>query len=170
MKKFLFWVTLSLMLLGLVGCAKTEVTVDTWPDKEKIETFVDEKTDTIIADTAISGAMIYEDAKDFVENTTETMDTMVVDMTNSQLKAYTGEKVRGSTVLNFIEKIGDLASAEILPIPLTFEYRDGLSKETLDKKEYYKVEILDTLPEDAVDGFFDLAIISRAEAESASGE
>lgn len=170
MKNFLSLVIISVMLLGLVGCGKTEVTVDTWPDKETIETFVEEKADTIIADTAISGAMIYEDAKDIVESTTETMDTMVVDMTNSQLKAYTGEKVRGSTVLNFIEKIGDLASAEILPIPLSFEYKDDLSEETIDAKEYYKVEILDTLPEGNTDGFFDLAVISKVEVVSGSGE
>ena len=170
MKKILALIMLGVMLLGLVGCGKTEVTVDGWPVKETIETFVDEKADTIIADTAISGVMIYEDAKDIVESTTETMDTMIVDMTNSQLKAYTGEKVRGSTVLNFIEKMGYLASAEILPIPLSFEYKDDLSEETIDAKEYYKVEILDTLPEDAVDGFFDLAIISKAEVVSGSGE
>ena len=170
MKKFLALIMLGVMLLGLVGCGETEVKIDTLPDKETIETFVEEKADTIIADTAISGAMIYEDAKDIVESTTETMDTMVVDMTNSQLKAYTGEKVRGSTVLNFIKKTGDLATAEILPNPLSFEYKDDLNEETIDSREYYRVEILDTLPEDSLDGYFDLVLISKAEVESGSGE
>ena len=170
MKKILSLVMLSGMLLGLVGCGETEVTVDVWPNKEDIETFVDEKADTVIADTVISGAMIYEDAKDVVESTTQNMDTMFAEMTNSQLESYTGEKVRGSTVLNFIKKTGDLATEEILPIPLSFEYKDDLSEEIIDANEYYKVEILDTLPEGKLDGFFDLAVISKFEAKNISGE
>ena len=170
MKKFLTLLMLSLTLLSLVACKNTEVTVDVWPDKETIDTFVDEKVEPAIADTVISGAVIFEDAKDVVETTTQSMDTMLVDMTNSQLESYTGEKVRGATVLNFIKKIGDLSTAEILPIPLSFEYKDGLSEDTLASNKYYKVEIFDTLPEGNVDGFFDLAVISKFEEESSSGE
>ena len=170
MKKIIFLIMFGVMLLGLVGCGDTEFTADVLPNKENIQTFVDEKVDTVIADTVISGAMIYEDAKDLVESTTQTMDTMLVDMTNSQLESYTGEKVRGSIVLNFIEKMEDLASAEILPISLSFEYKDDLSEDTIVSSEYYKVEILDTLPEENVDGFFDLAVISKFEEESGSGD
>ena len=170
MKKFLALIMLGVMLLGLVGCGETEVKIDTLPDKETIETFVEEKEENLLEETENSGTLIYDDMKDVAETSTERMDTMLVDMTNSLFTQYAGEKVRGIMVLNLIEKIDTLGTEDLLPIPLSFEYKDDLNEETIDSKEYYRVEILDTLPEDSLDGYFDLVLISKAEVESGSGE
>ena len=159
MKRFSVVLILLAMMISLVGCGNRNV-----------DTTTGEGAGTTVAGAVISGAMIYEDAKDVVSNATESLDAMVIDTTNAMLKPYESDKVKGSTVKSFIEKTEGLAEAEILPIPLTIIFEDGLDEDLIELEGYYKIEISDTLPEGDIDGFFDKAVISKAEVVVGSGE
>lgn len=159
MKRFSTLFILLAAMIGLAGCRYKIVDTETG-----------EGAGTTVAGAVISGAMIYEDAKDVVSNATESLDAMVIDTTNAMLKPYESDRVKGSTVLSFIDKTEGLAEAEILPIPLTIVFEDGLDEDLIELEGYYKIEISDTLPEGSVDGFFDKAVISKAEVGLGSGE
>lgn len=159
MKRFSVLFILLLGVLALTGCRY-----------KIVDTQTGEGAGTTVAGAVISGAMIYEDAKDVVSNATESLDAMVIDTTNAMLKPYESDRVKGSSVLSFIDKTAGLAEAEILPIPLVIEFEDGLDEDLIELESYYKIEISDILPEGAVDGFFDKAVISKAEVQVGSGE
>jgi hypothetical protein len=159
MKKFSTLFILLVAMICLAGCRY-----------KIIDTETGEGTGTTVAGAVISGAMIYEDAKDAVSSATESLDAMVIDTTNAMLKPYESDRVKGSTVLSFIDKTEGLAEAEILPIPLVIIFEDGLDEDLIEIESYYKIEISDTLPEGAIDGFFDKAVISKAEVVTGSGE
>ena len=155
MKRFLTLFILLVAMICLSGCRYKIVDTETG-----------EGAGTTVAGAVISGAMIYEDAKEAVSSATESLDAMVIDTTNAMLKPYESDRVKGSTVLSFIDKAEGLAEAEILPIPLVIIFEDGLDEDLIELDGYYKIEISDTLPEGAIDGFFDKAVISKAEVGS----
>ena len=48
------------------------------------------------------GVYIFSMSKDIQGNTTQTMDSLTAQTTNTQLSNYAGRKVRGSNVLSFL--------------------------------------------------------------------
>ena len=72
MKRFSTLFILLAAMICLAGCRYKIVDTETG-----------EGAGTTVAGAVISGAMIYEDAKDVVSNATESLDAMVIDTTNA---------------------------------------------------------------------------------------
>ena len=148
-------VTILLMLVVMASLAGCRYKI--------VDTQTGEGAGAAVAGAVISGAMIYEDAKEVVSNATESLDAMVIDTTNAMLRPFESDRVKGVTVKSFIQKTEALLEAEILPLPLTIVFEDGLDETSINSEEYYKIEISDKLPEGNVDGFFDTAVISKSD-------
>lgn len=161
MKRNLILLLAIILMFSMVGCKKEESPVD-------LET--GEGAGAAVAGTVISGAIMYNDAKDVVEQATTSIDAMMKDTTNSMLKVYEGEKVRGTTVQSFISKVKDVNEDKILPIDFSIVYEDELSETAIVTNAYYVVKISDTLPEGNLDGIYDLATVSKWSTEVVSGE
>jgi hypothetical protein len=113
------------------------------------------------------GVYIFSMSKDIQGNTTQTMDALTAQTTNTQLSNYAGKKVRGSNVLSFLAYVDTLNSQNAFPIDIsngtvsgyTFTATSGditsANKGNVLPNSYYEIALADLQPTGAVDGYYD---------------
>lgn len=116
------------------------------------------------------GVYIFSMSKDIQGNTTQTMDALTAQTTNTQLSNYAGKKVRGSNVLSFLAYVDTLNSQNAFPIDIkagtitgyTFTAKNTTSgdittatKANVLPNSYYEIALADLFPTGAVDGYYD---------------
>ena len=113
------------------------------------------------------GVYIFSMSKDIQGNTTQTMDSLTAQTTNTQLSNYAGKKVRGSNVLSFLSYIDTLNSQDAFPVDIVAGTVDnytftatgadvtGANRSSVLPNSYYEIALQDKLPTSAVDGYYD---------------
>lgn len=122
------------------------------------------------------GVYIFSMSKDIQGNTTQTMDSLTAQTTNTQLSNYAGKKVRGSNVLSFLAYVDTLNSQDAFPIDIdsgTMENYDFTAtggtissdnRSDIKPNSYYEIALEDQKPDGAVDGYYDTYEIQSYEA------
>lgn len=113
------------------------------------------------------GVYIFSMSKDIQGNTTQTMDSLTAQTTNTQLSNYAGRKVRGSNVLSFLSYVDTLNSQDAFPIDIsagavtgyTFTATGtsitGTNRADVLPNSYYEIALSDNSPAGSLDGYYD---------------
>lgn len=116
------------------------------------------------------GVYIFSMAKDLQGNATGKMQSAEISSTNSELESYAGKKVKGSTVISFVERVRVMNSQDIFPLEVqsgavsdyTFtatgdvtETANQVTKSAISANAYYEIALADNEPAGATDGYID---------------
>ncbi|MBQ8299139.1 MAG: hypothetical protein IJX99_04625 [Clostridia bacterium] len=116
------------------------------------------------------GVYIFSMAKDLQGNATGKMQSAEISSTNSELESYAGQKVKGSTVISFVERVRVMNSQDIFPLEVqagtvsdyTFTATgdvtvtdNQVAKSAISANAYYEIALGDNEPDGAEDGYID---------------
>ena len=113
------------------------------------------------------GVYIFSMSKDIQANTTQTMDSLAAQTTNTQLSNYAGKKTKGSNVLSLMSYVETLNAQDAFPVEIRYgtltSYTftaSGADKTSGDRSSiressYYEIALEDQLPTNAPDGYYD---------------
>lgn len=116
------------------------------------------------------GVYIFSMAKDLQGNATGKMQSAEISSTNSELESYAGQKVKGSTVISFVERVRVMNSQDIFPLEVQAGTVDDytftatgpvtvtgnqVAKSAISANAYYEIALADNEPAGAEDGYID---------------
>ena len=93
------------------------------------------------------------------------IDATQAQMTNSTLRQYVNPRTKGTTVTEFLGYLDTLNTMNTLPYPVTGTL-DGaplvspFATTTISSNAYYNIQITDTQPTGALDGYLDFVTIT----------
>ena len=104
------------------------------------------------------GVFIFSSTSSITNSGQQQIDASAAQMANSTLRQYTGPRVRGSTVKEFIEYLNVLNTNDTFPVDITI---NGNASNTIStagyvNNTYYSVEVSDT----NADGYYDAVTIN----------
>lgn len=116
------------------------------------------------------GVFIFSSTSSVQNTVNQQMDATAASTTNSTFRRYTGSRVKGSTVKDFVEYVKVINTNEALPKAMTMTYGSSnpltMDTSTLDStfksNSYYSVEIKDN----DNDGYYDTVTITDYSAKS----
>lgn len=114
------------------------------------------------------GVYIFSMSKDIQANTTQTMDSLAAQTTNTQLSNYAGKKTKGSNVLSLMSYIETLNAQDAFPVEIEYgavgaSYSftatgadvDSGDRSSIRESSYYEIALADLKPASAPDGYYD---------------
>lgn len=101
------------------------------------------------------GVYIFSSTSNMGNTAGQQMDATQAQMTNSTLRQYTGERVKGSQVIELIEYITVLTANETLPKAITYGNANYNSTDDITATAFYKVEFSDS----DSDSYYDVCTI-----------
>lgn len=99
------------------------------------------------------------------------IDATQAQMTNSTLRQYVNPRTKGTTVTEFLGYLDTLNTMNTLPYPVTVNYTATaggsatdltapFAAATVNSNAYYNIQITDTVPTGALDGYLDHVVIT----------
>lgn len=107
------------------------------------------------------GVYIYSLAGSYGDIASSTLGAAEAEMANKQISNYEGNKVKGSTVQAFLDKVTILNTQETFPIDISGEIPDEIKTNAL-----YTIDLEDNYPDGNPDGYLDsFTITANADTE-----
>ncbi len=107
------------------------------------------------------GVYIYSLAGSYGDIASSTLGAAEAEMANKQISNYEGNKVKGSTVQAFLDKVTILNTQETFPIDISGDIPDEIKTNAL-----YTIDLEDNYPAEKPDGYLDsFTITANADSE-----
>ena len=107
------------------------------------------------------GVYIYSLAGSYGDIASSTLGAAEAEMANKQISSYAGNKVKGSTVKAFVDKVTILNAQETFPIELegasdsTVNHKTATTVSAIKTNALYTIVLSDTKPAGSLDGYLD---------------